>query len=135
MGALVKPGCLLNTYAASGKNLSRANLLVQCRRGYRYTRERLVRNAEISQPVPPAKYPSPRELRYSGRQVKTEFTLVFKSLSTDQGVLVDERIFPNNSPVYMDSPNRIRGHPGHLLVRNRFFRKFLRSSDPTFPSR
>jgi hypothetical protein len=72
--------------------------------------------------------PGPRGLRDSG-----SFAVVFKSLSTDQGVLADERTFPNYSPVYMDFPNRIRGHPGNLLIRNRFFRKFFEIFNSEMP--
>jgi hypothetical protein len=70
-------------------------------------------NADISQSVLPAGVLCPGDLRDPG-----SLAIVFKRLSTDQGVLADERTFPDYSPVFMDSPIRISGHPGNFLIRN-----------------
>ena len=123
MGALVKPGCLLDTDTASGPRPLLGESFGSDVVGDTATRKNVY--PEISQPVLPARYPSPREQQDSSRYVKTEIAIAFKSLSTDQGGLVNERTFPNNSQAYMDSPNRIRVHPGHVLVRNRFFKAFF----------
>ena len=77
-------------YGFGAKTFPVRILWLRCRRGYRYTQECVSRNFEISQPVLPARCPSPRERQDSSRYVKTESAIAFKSLSTDQGGLVNE---------------------------------------------